>query len=144
MNNELCHYGVKGMKWGVRRYDETPLRRLLLGKSNTYDRRYKYMVSNLQNTKAHREAIKQKRIDRDEYEAKTSTGKLLAQNLLLSHNVAENYRNARARGNTRGQAFAEGYLGLILGNRRDIKKYGDIGVVSKSRFKWDLPKEKKK
>ena len=23
-NNELYHYGVKGMKWGVRRYRESP------------------------------------------------------------------------------------------------------------------------
>lgn len=52
------------------------------------------------------------RQDRIAYDEHTSTGKLAAQNFLFGAVGAENYRNARAMGISRGKALVTGYLGI--------------------------------
>lgn len=146
--NELYHHGIKGQKWGVRRYQNEDgsltaegkerygelgehkntssiARRMLTGdhvlgaqrmRAKREERLKKLVEEDEANgrnsalSKVAYEAQKQKNIDIDQYNSHTSTGKLFAQNLLMGGWMADKYRSSRARGATRGQAFAESLL----------------------------------
>lgn len=60
--------------------------------------------------------------DREAYDRHTSTGKMLVQNLLMTGWGAEAYRNARARGNSRGKALVSAMLLDPVGD--SAKVYG--------------------
>lgn len=69
--------------------------------------------------------------DMEKYLKKTSTAKLLVQDILLKGIAADNYRSARARGAGRVRALLEGNAGMLpigtlLRVRGDKKKYGAI------------------
>lgn len=76
-------------------------------------------------------AQKQKNEDMEKYLKKTSTAKLLVQDMLLRGIAADNYRSARARGAGRVRALLEGNAGMLpigtlLRIRGDKKKYKAI------------------
>ena len=180
----LVHHGIKGQKWGVRRYQNpdgsltSEGQQRYSGKTDQYDKVNKRVSSMmLRNAlegrsvrkggyygtrgdyRAHRlnqkadkyqkkadearadkayadrmqkkanevrikaKAQETKNLNRDAYNRYTSNGKMLAQNLLLGLG-SEYYRNARARGESRGRSFAEAMLGYPLSSYRDKKVYG--------------------
>lgn len=90
------------------------------------------------------EAQKQQNIDRDKYLSNTSTGKLVAQDLLMGNIGAHLYRNARARGEDRAHAIAAPVIGATLnpglgiayGMASSSQKYGApaAGIGKKDRY----------
>lgn len=76
-------------------------------------------------------AQKQKNEDMEKYLKKTSTAKMLVQDMLFRGIGADNYRSARARGAGRVRALLEGNAGVLpistlLRVKADKKKYGAI------------------
>lgn len=185
----LMHYGVKGQKWGVRRYQNedgtlteagkaryggqkeyhsTRFRNLMTGRANgillgyghgrnlgearadAFEKRSKKRMRKVYKLEARgktaraekyreraekdtrrAEAQKAQNDDRKAYDRHTSTGKMLAQNLLLTGWGAERYRNARARGDSRGRAAVQGLLahdviaGTIVNRKASKQVYGE-------------------
>ncbi len=182
--NELYHHGIKGQKWGIRRFQnedgslteagkeryggqtdysrkaglvKTALRDIATGnfdhgireykekrveklgrKERIYEdqasmaksekRKEKYLEK-AQKVKEKKEAQKAANDNRSAYDRHTSTGKLWAQNILFAGYGAEKYRDARARGATRGRAVVEGMFaytlpGIMLSRAGNKKAYG--------------------
>lgn len=174
---ELCHYGVQGMKWGVRRYQNSDGTLTAAGKDRygnlqTYERtkvRDRFTGRNektgltkgeerisklnkklslqkyrrdhtitgketnektkarydkeIEKTKVSIKAQKVANLNREAYDKHTSTGKLVAQDLLLGVG-ANHYRNARSRGESRGKAFVDAVFGDLTANYKTKKAYG--------------------
>ena len=74
-------------------------------------------------------AQKAKNADIHKYVSNTSTGKLFAQNLLMTGWAADTYRAARSRGASRGRAYLEAWLPRLnlnpLNNESVLQKYAD-------------------
>lgn len=179
MSTYLMHHGIKGMKWGVRRYQnedgsltdagkarygdkreysDNVVRKILTGRIGGYTggmNRGEFRSSVLAdrsrrlNNKADIAAAKGKTAkeiklrqrakevdrrkiaqdaqnsDREAYDRHLSTGKMLAQNLLMTGWGAETYRSARARGSTRGESLVKAMFGDWTGGK---KEYGSATI----------------
>lgn len=159
-SSDIYHHGIKGQRWGVRRFqnpdgtlteegkrrygtrlegsvnpnNKGAIRRLVtgdipigfLGKKRIADRLENLETkvlkdnSNKKGTAAYeslskmQKAQKQLNTDRDVYLAKTSTGKLFVQNMLLPAGGDHLYRNLRSMDVSRGRAAAETALSYFV------------------------------
>lgn len=154
ISDELYHHGIKGQKWGIRRYQNedgtlTPagrkrygkdlgeyqhnhgiVRRLatgdyILGAKGLGDRREARLKNKIDRLKTEGkntdklqlkyEVQKERNVARDKYNSTASTGKLVAQQLLLGEFMADSFRSARGRGKDIGEAAVGSIIGTLTG-----------------------------
>ena len=178
VSDELYHHGIKGQKWGIRRYQnedgtltsegkkrygkglgeyanrkEGIVRKLatgnwLLGRKQLAERFENYEKKKAKDLKqqgryeaskeieAMYKAQRQRNIDREKYLSNVSTGKIIAQNLLLGGG-ADSYRVERQNQASRGEAATTAILAyagdLLLGMGAITGAVGDI-TKSKKRY----------
>lgn len=155
ITDELYHHGIKGQRWGIRRYQNEDgtltaegrkrygkglgeygtekqgvIRKLatgdwLLGSKQLGERREQWYKNRIEKRQSEGKSThglenkyeiqKARNIARDEYNSRASTGKLVAQALLLGEAGADSYRSARGRGRDIGEAAAGAILGQAIG-----------------------------
>jgi hypothetical protein len=130
-NNELRHYGVLGMKWGVRRYQNADGSLTALGKKHNKTYTYTSQATKKREKKAAKAEAKgasnakelraratasQKFDDQQlSYAKTTSVGKSIVQKALLSTAAARTYDMARSAGYSRGRSFLKSMFDVNTG-----------------------------
>lgn len=112
----LVHYGVLGMKWGVRKdrnYKYTSMKTKRLTKKAAKAKAEG--KKNASKIAAKAKASKQSDKNRLAYAKKTSVGKAIAQNIAFGPIGAVSYQKMRANGTSRGKAIATELLSQMAG-----------------------------
>ena len=122
-NNELYHYGVLGMRWGVKRARRNLVKadrlrsRGMTEKANRLEARAKAKLQ-----KHNRYSGGSATVD---YTMKQSLGKQLAKSYLFGTYGALKYNEARAKGASRGKAA----VNAILYNTGNIASGGGMSIL---------------
>lgn len=121
-NNELCHYGVIGMKWGVRREKEG--RPLSDKASRLFTKSYKVnaadkmiasgKISAGEGAYIRKKAVSEQKKAFSRYD-RQSKGKKAVQLLLMGSTGTAIYHEQRVKGNGRVNSFIEAKLRTSLG-----------------------------
>lgn len=118
--SELKHYGVAGMRWGVRRSSEFKAAKIASkGKSRSVRKK-------MLNAAREKALLKQQpgmSTDTAKRIAELSLGRSIAQNMFVGNFGAVHYNKARAAGVSKGRAWAGGIL-------RNIGNYAVGGIPS--------------
>lgn len=121
-NKSLMHYGILGMRWGVRR-SEAQLR-----KARQLKRQGQKEKGEALEARAKRKLKKHNLYSGNgtiEYTKRESLGKSIAKYMLLGSYGALRYNEARALGDTRFQAAVKGKVASIVNSF----SYGGLSVV---------------
>lgn len=105
--NELKHYGVLGMKWGVRRARKTAEKAAKYRQKGNTEKAKKLEAKSKKIESKHRRLGGDATYDRVK---SASTGKLVVQSMLMGTYGALKYNEARSVGGSRGKAAVKGIM----------------------------------
>lgn len=108
--NELKHYGVLGMKWGVHRAKKNADKAAKYRKKGNTEKAKQYEAKSKKIESKHRKRVGDAAYDRV---AKTSTGKLIVESMVFGTYGALNYNRARSAGASRGKSAIVGALSTM-------------------------------
>lgn len=121
-NKSLMHYGVLGMRWGVRRSEAQLRKARQLKRQGQKEKGEALEARAKRNLKKHNLYSGPGTI---EYTRNESLGKTIAKYMLLGSYGALRYNEARAQGDTRFQAGVKGKVASIV----NYFSYGGLSVV---------------
>lgn len=107
LENELYHYGVLGMKWGVHRARKNSAKAEKYQKKGNTKKASKYSDKADRITQKHKTRVGEKAYDRI---TNTSTGKLYAESLVMGTYGALKYNQLKAKGVSTGKSAVLGML----------------------------------
>lgn len=122
MNEELYHYGVLGMKWGVHRARKNAAKASRAKAKGKTEKAAKYDAKAKKLRQKHEDLAGKAAID---YTNNQSTGKTVAKSLLMGTYGTLGYNQARANGHGRGRSAAV----AVLANLGNNLTYGLGSIV---------------